>query len=78
MKHESNKIYHMCSTCVVCGECAVSMRAMHSGKCAIGKCGRGCWAACLSRNDLVETKEHAQLYIVQGRWRQFRSGKAIG
>ena len=28
----------------VCGECAVGMSAVYSGRCGIGRCGRGCWA----------------------------------
>ena len=27
----------------MCDECAVGMSAVHSGRCGIGSCGRGCW-----------------------------------
>ena len=38
-------VHKACSTCVVsvCGECAVGMSAVHSGRCGIGSCGRGYW-----------------------------------
>ena len=54
--------YNMCSTCVVCGECAVGMSAMHSGRCGTGKCGRGCWL--VEWNGLMEMKEHTQLHTI--------------
>ena len=36
------------------------MSAGYSGRCGIGRCGRGCWTG-FSGNDLAVTKEHTSV-----------------
>ena len=42
--HKSDTMPHVQYVCCECGECAVGMSAEYSGRCGIGRCGRGCWA----------------------------------